>query len=145
HTDKADYVAKQMTWLNETLAGASADVKWKIVVGHHPMYTVGPRITNYETLIMRKALTKTFEDHKVDVYLSGHEHSLQHLKADGYTHQIISGAGSELTQVTEGAAFSRFAASDHGFMYFSIDATRLNLKAINYTGKVLYETEIKKG
>ncbi|TSJ41027.1 acid phosphatase [Mucilaginibacter corticis] len=143
HEDQADYVAKQMAWLNETLAAASADVKWKIVVGHHPFYTVGPRIVNIETLTMRKALTKTFEDHKVDVYLSGHEHSLQHLKGEGHTHQIISGAGSELTKVTEGAAFSRFAASAHGFMYFSIDSARLNIKAVDLTGKVLYETELK--
>jgi tartrate-resistant acid phosphatase type 5 len=144
HENKAEYVETEMKWLNETLEKASADVKWKIVVGHHPMYTVGPRITNYDTITMRKALAKTFEDHKVDIYLSGHEHSLQHLKPEGYTHQFISGAGSELTKVTEGVAYSRFQASEHGFMYFSVDANRLNVKAINYAGKVLYETELKK-
>ena len=144
HENKAEYVATEMKWLNETLEKAPSDVKWKIVVGHHPMYTVGPRIDNYDTITMRKALAKTFEDHKVDVYLSGHEHSLQHLKADGFTHQFISGAGSELTKVTEGIAYSKFQASEHGFMYFSVDANRLNVKAINYAGKVLYETELKK-
>ncbi len=144
HENKADYVETEMKWLNETLEKASADVKWKIVVGHHPNSTVGPRITNYDTLTMRKALSKTFEDHKVDIYLSGHEHSLQHLKPEGFTHQFISGAGSELTKVTEGVPYSRFQASEHGFMYFSVDAHRINVKAINYTGKVLYETELKK-
>jgi tartrate-resistant acid phosphatase type 5 len=144
HENKAEYVETEMKWLNETLENASADVKWKIVIGHHPMYTVGPRFTNYDTITMRKALTKTFEDHKVDVYLSGHEHSLQHLKPEGFTHQFISGAGSELTKVTEGIPYSRFQASEHGFMYFSVDSNRLNVKAINYAGKVLYETELKR-
>jgi tartrate-resistant acid phosphatase type 5 len=144
HEDKADYVAKQTDWLKETLAGASADVKWKIVIGHHPFYTVGPRITNVDTLTMRKAIKQLLDDYKVDIYLSGHEHSLQHLKPEGYTHQIISGAGSELTQVTAGIPYSRFQASEHGFMYFSLDEKRLNVKAINYTGEVLYETELKK-
>ncbi|MDB5024171.1 MAG: acid phosphatase [Mucilaginibacter sp.] len=144
HEAKAEYVQTQLKWLNETLEKASADVKWKIVVGHHPFYTVGPRINNYDTLMMRKALPKIFEDHKVDVYLSGHEHSLQHLKPEGFTHQFISGAGSELTRVTEGIPYSRFQASEHGFMYFSIDSNRLNVKAVSYTGKVLYETELKK-
>ena len=142
HESKADYVETQMKWLNETLANASAEVTWKIVVGHHPYYTVGPRINNYDTLTMRKALTKTFEDHKVDVYLSGHEHSLQHLKPEGITHQFITGAGSELTAVTPNIPFSRFQASEHGFMYFSIDEKRLNLKAISYTGALLYETQL---
>jgi hypothetical protein len=144
HENMAGYVEKQMQWLNETLSKASEDVKWKIVIGHHPFYTVGPRIENYDTLTMRKALTKTFEDHKVDVYLSGHEHSLQHLKSEGYTHQFISGAGSELTKVSEGISYSRFQASEHGFMYFAIDATRLNVRAINLEGKVLYQTELTK-
>jgi tartrate-resistant acid phosphatase type 5 len=144
HENKADYVETEMKWLNETLEKASADVKWKIVIGHHPFVTVGPRINNYDTLTMRKALSKTFEDHKVDIYLSGHEHSLQHLKPEGFTHQFISGAGSELTKVTEGLPYSRFQASEHGFMYFSVDSTRLNVKAVNYAGKVLYETELKK-
>jgi tartrate-resistant acid phosphatase type 5 len=144
HESKADYVETEMKWLNETLEKASADVKWKIVIGHHPVTTVGPRINNYDTLTMRKALSKTFEDHKVDIYLSGHEHSLQHLKTEGFTQQFISGAGSELTKVTEGIPYSKFQASEHGFMYFSIDAKRVNVKAINYAGKVLYETELTK-
>jgi tartrate-resistant acid phosphatase type 5 len=144
HENKADYVAKQMDWLKDTLKNASADVKWKIVIGHHPFYTVGPRIVNSDTLTMRKALKQLFDDNKVDVYLSGHEHSLQHLKPDGYTHQFISGAGSELTTVTTGIPYSKFQAAEHGFMYFSIDATRLNVKAINYGGTVLYETELTK-
>ena len=144
HESKAEYVEKQLVWLKDTLKKASADVTWKIVIGHHPYYTVGPRITNYDTLIMRKALTTIFEENKVDVYLSGHEHSLQHLKPDGYTHQFISGAGSELTKVTAGIPYCRFQASEHGFMYFSIDEKRLNVKAINYTGALLYETTLAK-
>ena len=144
HESKADYVTKQMAWLNDTLKKADADIKWKIVVGHHPFYTVGPRITNYDTLTMRKALADTFEQNKVDIYLSGHEHSLQHLQPGGYTHQFISGAGSELTSVTAGISYSRFQASENGFMYFSLDSKRLNVKAINVAGKVLYETGLAK-
>ena len=144
HESLADYTEKQMQWLNETLSKASEDVKWKIVIGHHPYYTVGPRIENYDTLTMRRALSKTFEDFKVDVYLSGHEHSLQHLKPEGSTHQFISGAGSELTHVTAGIPYSRFQASEHGFMYFALDGKRLNVRAINYQGTVLYQTELTK-
>lgn len=133
---------KQLAWIDETLKSASADVKWKIVVGHHPCYTVGPRIKNYDTLAIRKALTGLLEKHQVNVYLSGHEHSLQHLKGDGFTHQLISGAGSELTEVTAGIPYSRFEASEHGFMYFSMNTEKLVVKAINDTGKVIYETAI---
>jgi len=135
---------KQLEWLNETLKNASADVKWKVVIGHHPIYTVGPRIKNYDTLAARKALEDIFEKNKVDIYLSGHDHSLQHLKPSGFTHQFISGSGSEVTPVTSGVPYSRFEAADYGFMYFSVDQHRFNAKVINHTGSLIYETTLKK-
>ena len=141
---KKDYVAAQMDWINETLKNVSADVKWKIVVGHHPCYTVGPRITNYDTITVRAALAKVLVDHKVDLYLSGHDHSLQHLKPDGFIHQFISGAGSELTPVSSGIVYSKFQSSQNGFMYFSINANKINVKAISYAGNLVYETELTK-
>ena len=93
---------------------------------------------------MRSVFTRLFADNKVDVYISGHEHSLQHLKAEGFPHQFITGAGSELTPVTAGVPYCRFQASEHGFMYFSINASTLQVKAINHSGTVLYETQITK-
>jgi tartrate-resistant acid phosphatase type 5 len=135
---------KQLEWIEQTLKQASADVKWKIVVGHHPSYTTGPRVSNYDTLAIRKALNPLLEKYKVDVYLSGHEHSLQHNKPQGFTHQFISGAGSELTHVTPGLDYSRFQASENGFMYFSVNANQLNVKAVSVSGKVLYNTQLKK-
>ncbi|HEK20444.1 metallophosphoesterase [Mucilaginibacter sp.] len=144
HAERKAQVEQQMVWIDEQLRNAPADVKWKIIVGHHPYYTVGPRIKNYDTLTVREKLSPVFAKYKVDVYLSGHDHSLQHLKPEGVTHQFISGAGSELTQVTEGIPYSRFQASDHGFMCFAINKDKINVKAVNASGKVLYQTELKK-
>jgi len=142
--EKKDYVDQELVWINDTLANASADVKWKIVVGHHPCYTVGPRITNYDTVTVRKALADILTKHKVDVYLSGHDHSLQHLKPTEFIHQFISGAGSELTDVHKGIPYSKFEASENGFMYFSLNATKLEMTAISYKGDILYKTELSK-
>lgn len=135
---------KQLEWIKQTLKQASPDVKWKVVVGHHPHYTVGPRIKNYDTLEIRKALSTILEENKVDIYLTGHEHSLQHIKPEGHTHLFISGAGSELTPVTSGVSYSRFAASENGYMYFAVNAKQFNMKAVSYKGNVLYETTLSK-
>ncbi|BAV07829.1 Calcineurin-like phosphoesterase [Filimonas lacunae] len=133
---------KQLVWIEQTLQSASPAVKWKIVVGHHPMYTAGPRTTNYDTLGIRKVLENILEKHKVDVYLSGHDHSLQHLKTSGYTHHFISGAGSEVTPVKTGLPYSRFQAADYGFMYFSVNNTALQVQTVNHEGTVIYQTII---
>jgi tartrate-resistant acid phosphatase type 5 len=144
HEEEKNYTNTQLHWLEETLSQASEAVKWKIVVGHHPAYSVGPRIDNFDTLSIRKLLSPILNKHKVDVYLSGHEHSLQHLKPAGFVHQFISGAGSELTPVKNGVDYSRYEISDNGFMYISMSRNRLRLKVVHYEGKVIYEHVISK-
>ncbi|WP_149913462.1 metallophosphoesterase [Sphingobacterium cavernae] len=136
---------KQLEWLDKLLASQDQEVKWKIVVGHHPIYTVGPRTNNYDTLAVRKVLEAILHKNKVDAYLSGHDHSLQHIKVEQmHFHQFISGSGSEVTPVKSDLKISRFAAADYGFMYFSVDDKCLSAKIINHEGKKLYETTIHK-
>lgn len=135
---------KQLAWIEEMLKNAASDVKWKIVVGHHPIYTVGPRIRNYDTLAVRKVLRGLFQKYKADLYLSGHDHSLQHLKTDDFTHHFISGAGSEVTPVSSGVEYSRFEASDYGFMYFSLNSHKISVKVINHEGRELYVATLNK-
>ena len=66
------------------------------------------------------------------------------LNQKALAHQFISGAGSELTPVMSGISYSKFQASEHGFMYFSVDAKRVNVQAVNLDGTVLYQTELTK-
>jgi tartrate-resistant acid phosphatase type 5 len=136
---------KQLEWLNQLLADPDPEIKWKIVVGHHPIYTVGPRTNNYDTLAVRKVLEDILQKNKVDAYLSGHDHSLQHIKVDHkHFHQFISGSGSEVTPVKSDLKISKFAAADYGFMHFAVDDKRLFAQIINHEGTKLYETVIHK-
>lgn len=134
---------KQLEWLDQLLE--NSDAHWKIVVGHHPLYTAGPRTDNYDTLAVRKVLETMFEKRRVDIYLSGHEHSLQHLKVEGKKfHQFISGAGSEITPVKNNLPYSRFARDQYGFFYFSINAEGLKCQIIDYQGHEIYQFSLPK-
>lgn len=134
---------KQLAWLDDLLS--KSDARWNIVVGHHPVYTAGPRTENYDTMAVRKVLEPILEKHKVDVYLSGHEHSMQHLSPKkGHFEQMISGGGSEITPVNQNLPYNRFVAAEYGFMYFAINHNQLQSKIINYEGKVIYRHVIDK-
>jgi len=135
--------AKQKRWLAKTLSDPSPHIKWKIVVGHHPMYTSGYRTEWYDTKAIRGSLKPLFDKYEVDVYLAGHEHSLQHLMAAGKTNHFISGAASEKTPVKLGDG-GRMAASEYGFMLFSITGKELLVQIIDDTGKIIYITTINK-
>lgn len=132
----------QRKWLVKTLSDKNPNIRWRVVAGHHPMYSSGKRINSAETLQFRKSLEGIFEQCKVDAYICGHEHQLEYIKPAGKTHHFISGAGSEIRPVKGDLKDSKFKASDHGFMIFSITSGYLKLYAINWEGKVLYEQTI---
>lgn len=132
---------KQLEWLDSILSTQDPDIRWKIVVGHHPIYTVGPRTNNYDTLAVRKVLEDILQKNKVHIYLSGHDHSLQHIKLKNkHFHQLISGSGSEITPVKPDMEISCFEAAEYGFMYIAMDEKRLHLQVVSHTGAILYQT-----
>jgi tartrate-resistant acid phosphatase type 5 len=134
---------KQKKWLAKVLSDPSPHIKWKIVVGHHPMYTGGGRTEWYNTKAIRRSLKPIFDKYAVDVYLAGHEHSLQHLVTSNGTNHFISGAASERTPVKL-IEESRMAASVYGFMLFSITAKELLVQTIDDSGNIIYKTIIRK-
>lgn len=142
HVHDQDSTA-QKKWLEETLRNAPASVKWKLVVGHHPMYTGGSRTENHDTRSIRQSLQPLFEKYKVDAYLAGHEHSLQHHITKSGTNHFVSGAASEITHVRM-LPISKFVASQYGFMLFSVLPDQMLVQVIDYAGKVIYTTTLLK-
>lgn len=133
----------QKLWLKNVLSDPSPNVKWKLIVGHHPMFTGSDkRREGYDTRNIRASLKKLMEENNVDAYLAGHDHSLQHIVVDGLDH-FVSGAASEATQVGM-LPQSKFAVSKYGFMLFSALPDKIVVQAIDESGAVLYRTELKK-
>src|ERR1044071_7103589 len=87
----------QKKWLEKVLSNPSKNIKWKIVVGHHPMYTGGSRTNAYDTKAIYNSMHSMLLKHNVDIYLAGHEHNLQHIAPKGTLHHFISGSASERT------------------------------------------------
>ncbi|WP_207421120.1 purple acid phosphatase family protein [Desertivirga brevis] len=128
----------QKQWMERVLSDKSPNILYKIVVGHHPPFTAGGRTNAYDTKAVRSSLLTLLEKHKVDFYLAGHEHSLQHLVSTGKTEYFISGAASEITPVHK-IPEAKFAASEYGFFVFSMDEKTAQVQAINHKGKVIYQ------
>lgn len=64
------YLWTQRQWLEENLLGSTA--KWKIVVLHHPLYSIKGRMNN---LIQRWMFDSLIREHGVCLVLQGHEHA----------------------------------------------------------------------
>lgn len=131
---------KQLLWLENVLE--KSDAKWKIVVGHHPLYTTGFRRGKTEDI--QVPFLPIFKKYNVDVYFSGHDHDLQHQKPVGHTHYFVSGAGSEFRGVTSDPEMTKYAVSDLGFMKARLTENNLEVTIINAENNPLYKVNISK-
>jgi predicted phosphodiesterase len=137
-----DGVAKQKLWIETQLKNSNA--KWKIVVGHHPLYTGGWRKTSTDVAYLKQFLQPIFERYGVDVYLCGHEHHLEYTKPAGKTHYIISGAASEARPTAVHPDGGVFAAATQGFATFSVSAAEILVQFIDYHDTILHTARITK-
>jgi len=129
----------QLIWIDSMLNTDQFD--WKLVVGHHPMYTGGKRADEINTV--RQHLENLLLRHNVQLYFAGHEHDIQHIKPKGQMHHIISGAGSDIRE-TGMLDISLFARSVQSFADVSITKDSLHFQFIDYKGDIIYRQALGK-
>ena len=128
--------AAQLRWLERELATSTA--MWKIVIGHHPVFS-GGRHKNTEALLVH--VKPLLNRYGVQVYLNGHNHNLEHVVVEG-THYLTSGAGSRPkgAKIIEG---TRFLVADRlGFMTARLAPAAMEIEFIDEQGISLYRAII---
>jgi tartrate-resistant acid phosphatase type 5 len=134
----------QKKWLIQELEVKDETIKWKIVVGHHPLYSGGKRKNSADTKNFEKKFATIFDRYKVDAYFCGHEHDLQIIKPKGrYTTQFLSGSACEV-RPTGNREGTMFAAETPGFMTFSLTDSKLLAQIVDAYGKVIHLSVIEK-
>jgi len=129
----------QLKWLTQTLS--SSNDRWKLVFGHHPVYSVGPHGFTQE-LIQR--FKPVFNQTNTDFYICGHDHSLQYIRWPGDSvHYLVSGGGSESTPVNP-QSYTLFARSTPGFLVVTLYPRRANFYFYNQRGELQYKEEVLK-
>jgi len=129
--------AAQVAWLDQALTNSKA--AWRIVIGHHPIFSGGSEHGDQPELI--RAINPLLEKHQVPAYFNGHDHDLQHI-VRGSVEYFTTGAGSKVREpgATEG---SRFYRGTPGFMAVTLTAKEMHVEVIDYTGAPLYETLVQ--
>lgn len=129
--------AAQFKWMKHQLE--SSDDEWKLVIGHHPIYTAGPHKNTSELIDRFKPV---FVQNNTDFYISGHDHSLQHLHVpEEPVHYLVSGGGSQATRVSH-HDYKEFARAIPGFIIMTLYPGEARLYFYNKFGKLIYNQEI---
>ena len=129
---------EQLNWLEKRLSASNAD--WKIVIGHHPVFS-GGKHGNTRRLVDRvKPLLDRFG---VQAYINGHDHDLQHVVVDHVSY-ITCGAGCE-ARGTGSVPGTLFSASRLGFMTAEINRQSLAISFLDDKGQSIYSATITQG
>lgn len=127
----------QNGWIESGLRNSSAD--WKLVIGHHPLYTCGVRKNQPQHMRKFEGL---FNETHVDAYFCGHEHDLQVHKPEGNVTYFVSGGGGSKRPVHTPFEFTHFAQSTLGFMVVEITSGKMTVTSYNENGQVLHVESI---
>jgi acid phosphatase len=127
----------QLEWLERELSSSKA--MWKIVVGHHPVYSGG--MHGGEPVLLRQ-LVPLLEKYGVQVYLNGHDHDLEH-RFEGGIHYLTSGAGA-MSRPAKSAEGAKFFADRTGFMTARLQPTTLEIEFLDLNGAKLYGARIER-
>ena len=131
----------QSAWLRDELEKSKA--RWKVVYGHHPAYVSNVWGASY-TDEMQRLLLPIIKG-RVDLYLSGHHHSLQHLRSPEGTHFVTSGGGGAGPYpLDEKDPLVLFARSANGFTTLEAGERELTFKHFGDDGSEIYSYTLRK-
>jgi tartrate-resistant acid phosphatase type 5 len=145
---------KQRDWLIQTVNASTAT--WKIAFGHHPYLSNGEHgnAGDYENLegfplpfVAGKKVKEFVEDAicgRIDVYICGHDHTMQWLEAKCGTEFIVAGAGSKANGLPGKNPFHFQIPEMEGFTWVELDGDRFTGVIYDKNGKELYSRSFTK-
>lgn len=125
---------KEIKWLKGVLADSKE--QWKIVFGHHPVYSASKKHGNTKEMI--DLVKPLLEQYNAQFYICGHDHDFQHLREKGgKVDYIVTGTGSE-TRPDSSNEMSLFSKSEPGFSIVSLKADSLRICFVGTNGNIIY-------
>ncbi len=128
----------QLDWLEKNLAQSQAT--WKIVFGHHPLYSSGLHGTSQELI---DKLSPLFARYGVQLYINGHDHNYERTIAIKGTTYLTCGAGAK-TRPVFSSQWTAYCAPRLSFATIDVHSDYLEIQGIGKEGKVFDRGKVAK-
>lgn len=126
--DTEGWTQAQLAWIKSALTASANEpgIRWRIVYGHHPISSSGFHANERRIGQLLRELLPVLEEAKVDLYVCGHDHDMEHLHLSNIDLLVAGSGGAKLRGVTHHPKVeSVFAATQFGFLELTIDEHRL--------------------
>ena len=128
----------QLPWLEQELS--RSDAIWKVVFGHHQIYSSGHYGLNQPFI---ETLTPLFQKYGVQLYINGHDHHYERTNPINGTTYMITGSGAGTRPVGR-SEWTVYSAEQLGFAAYEVYGDRILITAIGTDGQVFDQGEIKR-
>ena len=151
--DKMNNRSIQEKWVLNTLLESKC--RWRIIFGHHPWKSFGKDFKEKKaTTKLDDLYQKMVETNKVDLIISGHENSQQHIYIPEKPNMIISGVGgyfhteksTDMPKTSDIllAKELKFKSLDLGCVKINVKRNELEVCFFNTKKEIIYDFKIKK-
>jgi len=134
-------IERQLYWLDSTLFASK--VRWKIVIGHHPVYADTDKEESERT-DMQKRVGKILEERKADFYICGHIHNFQHIIPEGSMVNYVVNSSASRSRKVKPIKGTIFCNPDPGYSVFTVWADSVRFSFVNHTGASVYKKTVGK-
>ena len=135
----------QRRWLKNVLAASHK--KWKIVMLHHPLYSIKKRFNN---LAVRWLYDDLLRDYGVDLVLQGHEHNYARMTAKSDEGEmetpvyLVSTAAPKNYRLHFNSRYDRFGSGHRFYQTVEVGADTLSVRAYLEDGFLYDEVHVVK-
>jgi hypothetical protein len=137
--------AEQLAWLEAELKRPRT-APYLLVMGHHPVYSDGK---HGDQPVLVRDWDPLFRKYKVDLYLAGHDHDLQHLEFEGHPTSFFlsGGGGADLFDLKiDPTKRGPYAQKVYGFSHLSVTPQQMTLRHLDADGRQIHAfTKTPKG
>jgi hypothetical protein len=130
----------QLQWLRDELAKSTS--RWRVVYGHFQMYSA----LRGDNQALITNLLPILQEHRVHMYLCGHEHIFQRLKPEGGVEFFVNAAAGGSRRAARQPGYDRvlfMAEQELGFTVLEADADTLTVRFVGEAGRTVYETTLR--
>jgi 3',5'-cyclic AMP phosphodiesterase CpdA len=127
--ENADW-SQQLIWLEKELAESTAT--WKVVFGHHPLYSSGVHGSSSELI---DKLSPLFVRYGVQLYVNGHDHNYERTEPIEGTTYLTCGAGAK-TRPVGNSEWTAYSAPRLSFATIDVQPNYLEIQGIGKNGEV---------
>jgi len=134
--------SEQYKWLEKDLKSVGSDIKFKVVVLHHPPYSTGKH--DEDEMGLRESIVPMFEKYGVEVVFAGHDHDYERSQVDGIHYIVTGGGGAPLYNRSRNDSWSqKFMKTYHYCVVERVD-NELKISVYSTKDKLVDSVSIKK-